>query len=377
MNFLKQKISKKYVIAGAVVLAIAVFAAVTSFQAYANEDYWAVKIGDDTVAVFSSESKAKQVIRDVKNHYITEGAEVRAISCTPEMTVEQQTYRIYDRPETAAVDETVDYILSGTREKVTYTVKSGDSAWSIAESHGFTVEELAEMNDTDVESIAVMFPGDELKLYQTRPMVNVTVTQLITSEKKIKYETVTEKSSSVLLNTTVVKQEGVYGKKQVTELVTTENGKVIESEVQASEILKSPKKEIVVKGTGTLSAPTGGRTYDGDGQAIASYALKFVGNPYVYGGSSLTKGADCSGFVMAVYKHFGIIMAHDADAMRNYGREVSLAEARPGDLVCHYGHVGIYIGGGMIVHAVNEGMGIAVTGASYTGPVITVRRIVE
>ena len=91
----------------------------------------------------------------------------------------------------------------------------------------------------------------------------------------------------------------------------------------------------------------------------------------------MTNGADCSGFVLAVYKHFGITMAHDAGVMRGYGKEVSLAEALPGDLVCHYGHVGIYIGGGMIVHAVNESMGIAVTGASYTGPVITVRRIVE
>lgn len=91
----------------------------------------------------------------------------------------------------------------------------------------------------------------------------------------------------------------------------------------------------------------------------------------------MTNGADCSGFVLSVYAHFGITMAHDAGVMRSYGREVSLAEAQPGDLVCYYGHVGIYIGGGQIVHAVNEGMGIAVTGTSYTGAVMTVRRIVE
>lgn len=75
----------------------------------------------------------------------------------------------------------------------------------------------------------------------------------------------------------------------------------------------------------------------------------------------LTDGADCSGFVMAVYRHFGITMAHDAGVQRTYGKEVSLAAAQPGDLVCFYGHIGIYIGGGQIVHAVNEGMGIAVT----------------
>lgn len=99
-----------------------------------------------------------------------------------------------------------------------------------------------------------------------------------------------------------------------------------------TKVIKKAKKKIVVKGTGTLSAPTGGKTYQGSGSAVANYALQFVGNPYVYGGSSLTNGADCSGFVLAVYSHFGITMAHDAGAMRSYGREVSLAPGAAGRL---------------------------------------------
>lgn len=375
---LKESIkSKKYMIAGIVILAIAVLAVLgaSTIKANASEDYWDVKIGENTVAVLTSESAAKQVIRQVKNHYIQEGAVVKAITCTPEMTVEMKAYKVSEKPTVVDVDEAVDYILFGTKEKLTYTVKSGDSLWSIAQSYDFTVEEVMEMNrDHD---FSMLYPGDELRLYEMKPMVDVLVTQEVTSEKKIKFKTVKETSSEVLKNTTVVKQEGAYGKRKVTELVTSKNGVVTESEELNSEVIKKPKKRIVVKGTGTLPAPTGGKTYQGSGSAVANYALRFVGTPYVYGGSSLTEGADCSGFVLAVYKHFGITMAHDAGVMRSYGKEVPLSAAMPGDLVCYYGHVAIYIGGGQVVHAVNEGMGVAVTGVGYTGSVICVRRIVE
>lgn len=375
---LKESIkSKKYMIAGIVILAIAVLAVLgaSTIKANASEDYWDVKLGENTVAVLTSELAAKQVIRQVKNHYIQEGAVVKAITCTPEMTVEMKAYKVSEKPTVVDVDEAVDYILFGTKEKLTYTVKSGDSLWSIAQSYDFTVEEVMEMNrDHD---FSMLYPGDELRLYEMKPMVDVLVTQEVTSEKKIKFKTVKETSSEVLKNTTVVKQEGAYGKRKVTELVTSKNGVVTESEELNSEVIKKPKKRIVVKGTGTLPAPTGGKTYQGSGSAVANYALRFVGTPYVYGGSSLTEGADCSGFVLAVYKHFGITMAHDAGVMRSYGKEVPLSAAMPGDLVCYYGHVAIYIGGGQVVHAVNEGMGIAVTGVGYTGSVICVRRIIE
>lgn len=377
MSFIRQHKSKKYMIAGVIALAIIILAVIGGFtlKSYASEEYYDVKIGTKTVAVLSSESSAKQVIRDVKNHYVQEGAVVKSIQCTPAMTVEKKSYKVSEKPNVVTVKSAVDYILSGTKEKKTYTVKSGDSLWSIATAYGFTVRELVAMNED--KDFATLFPGDKIRLYEMKPMVDIEVTQQITSEKKIKYKTETRTSSSELKNTTIVKQKGVYGEKTVVELVTSKNGKVTDTDEISSEVTKKPRKKIVIKGTGTLPAPTGGQTYQGSGSDIASYALQFVGNPYVYGGSSLTNGADCSGFVLSVYAHFGITMAHDAGVMRSYGREVSLAEAQPGDLVCYYGHVGIYIGGGQIVHAVNEGMGIAVTGTSYTGAVMTVRRIVE
>ena len=112
------------------------------------------------------------------------------------------------------------------------------------------------------------------------------------------------------------------------------------------------------------------------GSTVAEFALQFVGNPYVYGGTSLTNGADCSGFVMSVYENFGVSLPHSSSADRNVGTEVAggLSNAQAGDIVCYSGHVGIYIGNGQIVHASTEETGIKVSEADYRTP-ITVRRI--
>lgn len=121
-----------------------------------------------------------------------------------------------------------------------------------------------------------------------------------------------------------------------------------------------------------------GRTYNppsgGNGQAVADYACQFIGNPYVYGGTSLTNGADCSGFVMSVYAQFGIGLPHSSSGMRSVGYEVSQDAMQPGDIVCYSGHVGIYVGNGTIVNASTEATGIKYTNAYYRS-IITVRRI--
>ena len=114
------------------------------------------------------------------------------------------------------------------------------------------------------------------------------------------------------------------------------------------------------------------------GAAVASYATQFVGNPYVYGGSSLTGGADCSGFVMSVYANFGVSLPHNAAAQSAYGTAVDASSLAPGDLV-FYGsgisHVAIYIGNGSIVHAANSASGICYGSLNYSTPV-AYRRLV-
>ena len=110
------------------------------------------------------------------------------------------------------------------------------------------------------------------------------------------------------------------------------------------------------------------------GQAVVDYACQFIGNPYVWGGTSLTNGADCSGFVQSVYAHFGVSLPRTTYEMVNAGYAVSYEEALPGDLILYDGHVGLYMGDGTIVNAMNEADGIGICSASYTN-IIAVRRV--
>ena len=131
--------------------------------------------------------------------------------------------------------------------------------------------------------------------------------------------------------------------------------------------------------SGGSSSGSGGGANPGyatnvSGGSVVSYACQFVGNPYVWGGTSLTQGADCSGFVMSVFAHFGISLPHSSAALQGCGKEVSYANAQPGDLICYSGHVGIYMGGGMIVHAQSAAVGITTSSAAYR-TIVTVRRV--
>lgn len=138
-------------------------------------------------------------------------------------------------------------------------------------------------------------------------------------------------------------------------------------------------------GKGGSSKPSGGSTNDGAAGSsagsvsskraqIANYAVQFVGNPYVWGGTSLTNGADCSGFTMSVMAHFGVSLPHSSSAQAGCGRSIKSSQMRPGDLVFYSGsggginHVALYIGNGQVVHASSKRTGIKISSWNYRSP---------
>lgn len=149
-----------------------------------------------------------------------------------------------------------------------------------------------------------------------------------------------------------------------------------EAAKKAQEEANKKAAEAASKKPSTTSTTTSSNvSYNPTGQSVVNYACQFVGNPYVWGGTSLTNGADCSGFIMSVYAKFGVSLPHSSAAMAGCGRGVSYSEAMPGDIICYAGHVAIYMGGGQIVHASNARDGIKISGNAAYRPIVAVRRV--
>ena len=392
MNFLEELKSKKATVAVLAVLISSVLAITlisSTVTAYAaNVDCYDLKVGDKTLAVVDSREDAEKIVEGVKNYYVAEGAEVLSVSCDPAIEIVEHKYnKTNDKLPKLAKDNqsVIDHIIAGEVTSATYTVKEGDTIWTIAEAKGISVNELADMNKSlDVENI---FIGDEISFVEVKPYVEITTEMKLTSEKSIPFETTEEATDSLYEGETEVKTEGVNGLKDVTEEIKSVNGNVVATKELSSTVKQEPVNAVVLKGTKTApvsnthsysrpsySAPSG-PIYAGSGSAIANYAVQFVGNPYAWGGTSLTNGADCSGFVYAVYRDCGYYIPRTGQSA--CGRSVPYSQARPGDILIYSGHVSIYIGGGREVHAVNERVGIIVTGTGYTGPILDVRRLVE
>ena len=177
----------------------------------------------------------------------------------------------------------------------------------------------------------------------------------------------------VTLSTEFVKAESREEEKERLAKEEAERQAALEASRKAQEAAAQVAAEEAAKIQEAAAAL--GYTDDNLGQQVADFALQFVGNPYVYGGTSLTNGADCSGFTLAVYSNFGVSLPHSAAAQNKKGANVgSVANAVPGDLIYYSGHIGIYIGNEQIVHASNSRTGIIVSNVYYD-KVLGVRRI--
>ena len=161
-----------------------------------------------------------------------------------------------------------------------------------------------------------------------------------------------------------------------TDYVQAESKEEEQARLGKEEAARRAANAAAAKKTGSSKSQVVGNSGgSSSGRAVANFASRFVGNPYVYGGTSLTNGADCSGFVMSVYANFGVSLPHSSSALRGVGYGVSLADAQPGDIICYSGHVGIYVGNNTIVHASTAKTGIKFTSPANYRQVLAVRRI--
>ena len=282
------------------------------------EDPYAVKAGGEELFLVKDEKTAEKVIEEVLNEYTPEGAQVVSVSVDKKLSTEDKSLKRSGEPPAVLTEkEAVNYIL--------------------------------EQNSTE------------------DPLFSVTIDAEIGSVEKIEAGTSYEDNAELYEGESEVKSEGTDGDQIVTNQVTCVNGKILSSQVVDTTVINESVNKIVYKGTKAKSKDTDSSS---SGGAV-------MGSPYVYGGTSLTDGADCSGFVQSVYAHFGISLPRTVPYQAQCGKAVSYSDAQPGDLICFSGHIGIYVGGGKMVHASDYDTGIIVTSTSYSGTVVSVRRIIE
>lgn len=297
------------------------------------ETVYSVKAGKVELFKVRDKVTAEKVIEDVMDEYTPEGAQVEEI----------------------VLDRKISTSVAGVhKDKVDTEVMTEAEA----------VDYILEENATD------------------NPLFCVTIKADVSDVKDVKAETEYEANDEMFENNTKLVQKGVDGSKVDTNRVISVNGAVLNSRNVDTTIINDATNKVIHKGTKARPRDTAWADYSGttigtgNGETIANFALNFVGNPYRYGGTSLTNGADCSGFIYAVYHHFGYTSVPRVGA-QNIGKGVALAEAEPGDVVYYGHHYGMYIGGGKIVHAYNSRRGICVTSVHDPGRIQTIRRLVE
>ena len=318
----KLKKHKKLSILAGIMSCFVLMGAYVVYQQYCLIDAYAITADGEQIAYVETKEEAKGAVEKVVTEYVPEGTEVRQINTDKKLSVTKERVRKVDH-DVVSETEAADTIMAMNNE----------------EEPVFTVQVKSDRKETEI------------------------------IERDVK--TVTD--DETFEDTTTVQEEGKDGEAEITILTTSVNGETQSEKEIARKVTVKPETQIVAKGTRALpelettrfrdlSALVDGRN-DAEGTKIAEYACKYVGMPYVWGGSSLTSGADCSGFMMAVYNKFGYKMTRRG--FLTSGTRVSNPQA--GDIVYYPGHVAIYIGNGKVVHELNRSRGCVVTSVNLCG----------
>lgn len=252
--------------------------------------------------------------------------------------------------------------------RIQYLYENGDSDLLTAI---LTANDFSEvLNKTELSNKVYDYDREQLQVFEdARMQVQLALEELETQESLL------EESENSLLE-----QQKDLGKllEEKKELSSNFNSKLEDAQSLASDY-----KKVILEQNNIIAQyqrPKYTASYEkihvegsGKGVEIANYAIQFVGNPYVWGGTSLTNGCDCSGFTQSVYKHFGINISRMNQ--KTQGRGVTTPE--PGDIICYSGHVALYIGDGKIVHASSPKVGIIISNNYLYKPVVAIRRIVD
>lgn len=337
-------------------------------------DYWQLKLGKKTVAVFDNESDAKNVIEQVKAKYVAKGANVEVVEIDPALTVDQITVKASDEQPKVEKDtkKLVDKLLGDEKASKTYTVQDGDTLWDIAAAFGTDVDTILAANPN--VSLESLMPGDVIKFSSKSSLLTVTVKEKVTSERAVEFDTVYEDTDALYEGEEEVKTEGVQGTEKVTEVVTKSNGAVVSTKVLSAKTVKAPESAVVLRGTKAKETPAAQSSNSSSnssssrssssrssaGSSSSGYSAN--GNTVLSAAySQLGVGQDCTSLVSNSLAAAGIYFHGWPQQYASLGSWTS--NPVPGDIVIYDTHVAIYAGGGTAVHGGWNG------GTTGVGPV--------
>lgn len=291
---------------------------------------------------------------------------------------------MYERGDTAMIEALLgSENMADFLNRVEYVSEVYDYDRNLLTQYQTTVQQVADLKSTvETEKAELEAMEDEYAAQQTE-------LENVLAAKKAKMgdynnQLATAQAEAEAYKKTIAAQNAIIKEEERKQKEQEEKARAAAAKASAGNSNSS------TSGTGNTGNSTGGTSSNStgssgggenpsystsvSGSSVVSYACQFVGNPYVWGGTSLTNGADCSGFVMSVFAHFGVSLPHSSGALQGCGKAVSYANAQPGDLICYSGHVAIYMGGGQIVHAQSTAVGITTSSATYR-TIVAVRRV--